>query len=249
MRNAPAPVYLSLAAAAALASAQWLVFVYAPVEAEMKLTQKIFYIHLPLAWWALVSFFVVFVASIAFLRGKKRHWDTLADAAAEIGVVLAGLALATGSIWAKAAWWTWWTWDPRLTTTLIMWFVYAAYLVLRGLDLPWERKAAVRAVVGIVAFLDVPLVFFATRLWNSVHPAGTMASRDGLEPEMRLAVIACLAAFGIFWLALLLLRYRLARLEERAQALRVGQQIWEELPPRPRGTGEAPPPQAPPAGA
>ncbi len=220
MRSTATSIYLALAAAAALASCQWLVFVYAPVEEQMKLTQKIFYVHLPLAWWGLFSFFVVFVASIAFLRSKKRHWATLADAAAEIGVVLAGLALITGSIWAKAAWWTWWTWDPRLTTTLIMWFVYAAYLVLRGLDLPWERKAAVRAVVGIVAFLDVPLVFFATRLWHSVHPAGTMTSRDGLEPEMRLTILACLAAFGLFWLALLLLRYRLARMEERVASLR-----------------------------
>ncbi len=217
------PVFLSLSATVLLALSQWLVFAYAPVEATMKLTQKIFYLHLPLAWWGLISFFVVFVAGIGFLRTGKRHWDTLADAASEIGVVLAGLALATGSIWAKAAWWTWWTWDPRLTTTLIMWFVYAAHLVLRGLDLPWERRAAVRAVVGIVALLDVPLVFFATRLWQSRHPVGTMVASDGLEPEMRLTVLACLAAFGVFWLTLLLLRCRLARMEDRLRGLRAGQ--------------------------
>ena len=218
--NTSLSIALALAATAALALAQWFIFVYAPIEAQMKMTQKIFYIHLPLSWWGLVSFLVVFVASIAFLRTRQRRWDLLADAAAEIGVVLTGLALVTGSIWAKAAWWTWWTWDPRLTTALIMWFVYAAYLVLRGLDLPWERKAAVRAVVGIVAFLDVPLVFFATRLWKSIHPAGTMSERDGLEPEMRLTILVCLAAFGLFWLALLMLRCRLGNQEDRLKSLR-----------------------------
>lgn len=203
-----------------MAFVQWLIFVYAPVEAEMKLTQKIFYLHLPLAWWALFSFFVVFAAGIAYLRSRREKWEILADSAAEIGVVLAGLTLATGSIWAKAAWWRWWLWDHRLTTALVMWFIYAAYLVLRGLDMPAERRALVKAVVGVVAFLDVPLVFFATRLWQSNHPVGVMASGDGLEPEMRLTIFAGLAAFGLFWAALLALRCRIAKLELRELALR-----------------------------
>lgn len=203
-----------------MAFAQWLIFAYAPVESEMGVTQKIFYLHLPLAWWGLFSFLLVFIGSVAYLRTRNEKWEILADSAAEIGVVLAGLALATGSIWAKAAWWRWWIWDYRLTTALVMWFIYAAYLVLRGLDMPAGRRAVVKAVVGVVAFLDVPLVFFATRLWQSNHPVGVMTSRDGLEPEMRITVLACLAAFGLVWAALLHLRCRIARLEKKETALR-----------------------------
>lgn len=213
------PAFLALTGGAGTAAAQWLIFEYAPVEKTMQLTQKIFYLHLPLAWWALFSFFIVFAASAAYLYTRKTRWEHLADSAAEIGVVLTTLTLVTGSIWAKAAWWRWWIWDHRLTTALIMWFVYAAYLVLRGLDMPRQRRAAVKAALGIIAFLDVPLVFFATRLWQSNHPVGIMSSRDGLENEMRLTIFACLAAFGLFWAALLLLRTRMARMEEAVQTL------------------------------
>ncbi len=162
------PVFLTLAGGLAMAAVQWLVFQYAPIEREMGMSQKIFYLHLPLAWWGLFSFFVVFVANIAFLRTRKARWEILADSAAEIGVVLTTLVLITGSIWAKAAWWRWWIWDYRLTTSLIMWFVYAAYLLMRNLDMPRERLAALTAVLGVVAFLDVPLVFFR-------HPAVAVA--------------------------------------------------------------------------
>lgn len=221
-RASTAMPMLALAGGLAMALAQWLVFSYAPIEAQMKLTQKIFYLHLPLAWWALISFTVVFAASIAYLRTKNPRWEILADSAAEIGVVFAALVLATGVIWSKAAWWRWWMWEHRLTTTLIMWFIYSAYLVLRGLDVPKERRAAIKAVLGIVAFLDVPLVFFATRLWESSHPVGIMSAKDGLEPEMRLTILACLAALGLFWGGLLLYRCRVARLEERLAAFGEG---------------------------
>ena len=208
--------FLALAGGIGMAVSQWLVFAYAPLEESMRLTQKIFYLHLPLAWWGLFSFLLVFIASAQYLRTREPRWERLADAAAETGVVLATLVLGTGIIWSKAAWWQWWVWDYRLTTTLVMWFIYAAYLALRGLDMPRERRALVKAVVGVVAFLDVPLVFFATRLWRSNHPVGVMSARDGLEPEMRVAVLASLAAFGLFWLALVRLRCRIALLEEKA---------------------------------
>lgn len=204
---------LAVAAALAMGVTQWFVFRYAPLEAEMKFVQKIFYLHLPLAWWGLFSFFTVFAASIAYIKSRNPRWEHLADSAAEIGVAFTGLALVTGSIWAKAAWWTWWIWDYRLTTTLVMWFIYAGYLLLRGLEMPAERKALVKAVLGVVAFLDVPLVFFAARLWQSRHPAGIIASGDGMEPEMRLTLFVSLAAFGLVWAALLLIRRRLAGLE------------------------------------
>ncbi|MDR0466313.1 MAG: cytochrome c biogenesis protein [Deltaproteobacteria bacterium] len=212
----------ALLAASALALCQWLVFVYAPVERSMGLAQKIFYLHLPLAWWGLASFFVVFAASIAYLRSRKQRWDHLARAAAEVGLMLATLTLITGSVWARHSWGVWWTWDPRLTTALVMCFIYAGYLALRGLDLPQSRKGAICAVVGIAAFLDVPLVFVSARLWRSIHPAVFASEGGGLEPEMRLTAMVCVACFGLLWLTFTALRARqldlAARVEDLAMA-------------------------------
>jgi heme exporter protein C len=207
------------AAGLALAFCQWLIFVHAPVERSMGITQKIFYVHLPPAWWALISFFVTFAASIAYLRGRKPFWDHLARAGTEVGLVLATLTLVSGSIWARRSWGVWWTWDPRLTTTLIMCFVYAGCLALRGLDLPEQRKGTLCAAVGIAAFLDVPLVFASARLWRSVHPAVFATQGGGLEAEMRLVAFACTAAFGLFWFALTALRARQLALAGRLEDL------------------------------
>lgn len=209
---------LAILSVAALAVGQWFIWVYAPLEETMGVVQKIFYIHMPLAWWALISFFVVFAASVRHLIKRDAASDILAGAAAEIGVLMSGLALISGSIWGRAAWNVWWTWDPRLTTTLIMWFVYAGYLVLRGSGMGGERRAMVSAVLGVVAFLDVPLVFYSARIWRSVHPAVIASKEGGMAPEMWHTVLANLVAFGFLWFTLLLARYALGRAEERARA-------------------------------
>jgi heme exporter protein C len=196
--------WLALAGGMALAACQWLIFVYAPVEATLGLPQKIFYLHLPLAWWGLISFFVVFCASAAHLCTRKPLWDSLAWAAAEVGLVLAILALVSGSIWARTSWGLWWTWDARLTTTLVMCFVYAGYLIIRSMDLPPQRRSRIAAVIGIVAFLDVPLVFFSARLWSYIHPPSI-----SLEPEMKLTLAACIGAFALLWAGLTLMCWKM----------------------------------------
>ncbi|MDR2055789.1 MAG: cytochrome c biogenesis protein [Desulfovibrio sp.] len=200
------PLLLLLSGCLSLACCQYLIYFYAPAEETMGLVQKIFYIHLPLAWWALFSFFLVFLGSVAYLLKRAPVADRLCAAAAETGVLLSGLALLTGMLWARKSWGVWWTWDPRLTTTLVMWFVYAGYLVLRGLNLSAQRKGLVCAVLGVVAFLDVPLVFVSARIWRSIHPAVLGAQGGGLEPEMKLTVAACVVAFGFFWAGLVWLR-------------------------------------------
>ena len=210
-------------AALALAVHQFMIWSYAPV-AQSGVVQKIFYMHLPCSWWALVSFFVVFVASIFYLFGRKDRFDRMAGAAAELGVLFATLALVTGSVWARAEWGHWWLWDPKLTTALIMWYVYAGYLVLRSTPMGRDRKALVCAVLGIVAFLDVPLVFFAANLWGSAHPDGLARKSSGMEVRMWHTVFAGLAAFGFVWGAMLLSRVRqLARKAELEARL-----IWDE---------------------
>ncbi|SHN49204.1 cytochrome c biogenesis protein [Desulfovibrio litoralis] len=192
---------------------QWLIFIYAPVETQMGITQKIFYFHLPFAWWSFISFFVAFVSGILYLYSKNFFWDNLGVAAVEVGVVFCSLALITGSIWARHSWNTWWTWDPRLTTSLVLWFIYVGYLIIRGLEMSKARLATISAVLSIIAFLDVPLVFFSARLWRTVHPAVFGNQNGGLEPEMKLTVFICLFAFMFFWLALVLIRQRQKTLE------------------------------------
>ncbi len=198
----------ALAFAAASIIAQYLIWFHAPVEQSMGVVQKIFYTHMPLAWWSTVSFFVNFVASILYLAKRRDAYSRLAGAAAELGVLFSGLALITGMCWARPIWNVWWTWDPRLTTTLVMWFVYAAYLLLRASDVGGQRQDTVLAVLGVVAFLDVPLVFISARYWRSIHPSVLGSQGGGMEPEMWLAVLANLVAMGLFWLALLAFRTR-----------------------------------------
>ncbi len=194
-------------AIAALAVHQYMIWNYAPI-AQSGPVQKIFYMHLPCSWWALVSFFVVFASSIMFLFKRDDVYDRVAGAAAEIGVLFATLALVTGSVWGRAEWGHWWLWDPKLTTSLIMWYVYAGYLVLRSTPMGRDRKALVCAVLGIVAFLDVPLVFFAAKLWGSAHPDGLARKSSGMEVRMWHTVFAGLIAFGFVWGGMLLTRIK-----------------------------------------
>ncbi len=215
-------------AALGMAVSQYFILVYAPVEQTMGMVQKIFYVHVPLSWWAFASFFVVFVASIAYLRTKSPKWDAWALAAAEVGVVCTSLALITGSIWARHSWGVWWTWDPRLTTALIMWFVYVAYLVLRGLEMSPQRNATIRGVLGIIAFLDVPLVFFSARLWRTIHPAVFTSKGSGLDPDMLTALLVCLASFGCVWASLVFVRARQLMQEATLNRLYMTQTDIEE---------------------
>ncbi len=210
---------LAITGAAGLVIAQYFIWVYAPVEATMGILQKIFYFHLPLAWWGLISFFIVFCASLVFLITKKPVMDRLAQTAAEMGLLYSGLALITGSLWARAAWNTWWTWDPRLSTTLVMWFIYAGYLALRqSIDNP-QKMRAVCAVLGVVAFLNVPLVFLSARMWRSIHPAVFGSGGGGLEPEMMTTLLVCIFAWGILTIGILLYRVRQLDIKDRIKSL------------------------------
>ncbi len=201
-----------------LAASAYLIFFYAPTEATMGLSQKIFYIHLPLAWWGLVSFGLVFFASIAFLWKRKASYARLALASCEIGELCAVLTVATGMLWGRAAWGVWWTWDPRLTTALVLCFIYAGYLLVNGLDFAAERRRVVCAVIGCIAFIDVPLVFFSSRIWRSIHPAVFTRSGAGLTEEMLITVLFSVAALGFLVLGLLCMRYKILSLEDRLAA-------------------------------
>lgn len=182
------------------------VFIYAPTEVNMGVVQRIFYFHVSAAWLAFAAFGVVFVASILFLWKKLEKWDIAAASSAEIGVVFTTLVLLTGPLWAKPTWNTWWTWDPRLSTTVVLWFIYVSYLMLRAFTLNEEKGARIAAVFGIIGFVDVPVVFMSIRWWRTIHPV-VIKSRDiGLAPQMLVTMIISLIAFTFLFIWLFSLR-------------------------------------------
>ena len=148
----------------AMVAALWCVFVYAPTEKAQGIVQRIFYFHVSSAMTMFVAFFVVFIASIIFLWKHGEWWDQAALGAAELGVLFCTLVLITGPIWGRPIWGVWWTWDPTLTLTLVLWLIYVAYLMLRA-DATDPRRARFAAILGIIGFIDVPLIRWSIERW------------------------------------------------------------------------------------
>jgi heme exporter protein C len=183
----------------------YMIFIVVPTEVTMGIIQRIFYYHVPMSWVAFLAFFIVFVASIMYLWKRDRKWDIVAASSAELGVIFTTLALITGSIWAKPIWGVWWTWDARLTTTLVLWLIYVAYLLVRSYIAEEEKAARFAAVVGIVGFIDVPIVALAIVLWGTQHPSPVIFE-GGLEPIMLVTLLISLTAITCVYFLLLLTR-------------------------------------------
>ncbi len=217
----------TLAVAALIGIAGYAALFLAPTERSMGLIQRIFYFHVPSAWTAFVAFLIVFVANIAYLLRRAARWDWLAVSAAEVGLAFCTAVLVTGPIWAKPVWGIWWTWDARLTSTFVLWVLYASYLLLRTLVADPERRAVVSAVFGIFAFLDVPLVYMSIRLWRTQHPQPVIAggTASGLDPQMWRVFLTCWAALLGLMVLLVRQRYRLEALRHEVQELMVEAEV------------------------
>jgi len=209
-------------ATAAMFAALWCVFMYVPNERMMGVVQRIFYFHVGSASTMFFGFFVAGGASLLFLWRGSAEYDRLAVAAVEISMVFCTIVLVTGAIWARPIWGAWWTWDPRLTMTVILWTIYAVYLVLRSgarEDPQIARYAAVLAVIGV---LDIPLIRVSVRLWRGIHPSVLSAPPDkgGLEdPRMVVSLLVSLGACVLLFLWLLWLRYEGLRLRDTLHRL------------------------------
>ena len=217
-------IAFEFATPATMLGALYAIFLYAPVEKTMGIIQKIFYFHVSSAFLSFFAFFIVFVASILYLYRRDRKWDILAQSSAEIGVIFCTLVLITGPIWAKPVWNVWWTWDPRLTTSLILWFIYVSYLMLRGMAGEGQR-ASFAAVFGIVGFINVPITFFAIRIWRTIHPVVIRSSGISITSAMLNTLIITIVAFTLLFFHLLLARIRLERMREDWGEMRA---LWEE---------------------
>jgi heme exporter protein C len=193
---------------------------YVPTEATMGIVQRIFYFHVPSAITSFLAFFVAFLASCAYLATRRLTWDNIAHAAVEIGVLFCTAVLVSGPLWARPVWGAWWPWEPRLTTTLILWLLYISYLLLRTYTENREQRARFSAVLGIIAFLDVPVVYLSVRWWRGVHPIVFGPGGGGIAPRMGHAFMAALGTFFLLFVVLLHLRTRIGSLEDEVEELR-----------------------------
>jgi heme exporter protein C len=208
--------------AAAMAVALFVVFLVAPREAVMGDLQRIFYFHVSSAWVGYLALFVSLVGSVLFLTRRELRWDRLALCSVEIGLVFMTGAIITGSIWAKATWGVWWTWEPRLTTSAVLWAIYASYMTLRRAMEDQGRRARVAAVYSILGFVSVPINFMAIRWWRTVHPLVFEGGDSNLTPLMLATLIFSVATFTLLYAALLSYRMGLERMSEGIQQLMRG---------------------------
>jgi heme exporter protein C len=191
-------------------------WVVAPTERTMGDVQRIFYYHVPSAWTAFCLFFTNLIASIVYLVRKNSKADSLAVAAAEVGVVFCTIVLVTGPIWARPVWGIWWTWDVRLTTTLVLWLIYVSYLVLRRFS-DSAQTPVLAAVLAIFGALDVPLVYFSIWFFRTQHPQPVIGGGGSLDPRMLHAFLINLLAFSCFGALVCWWRYRLERLQREVE--------------------------------
>ena len=191
-------------------------YVMSPADRYMGHLQKIMYVHVPAAWAAFVAFIVVFVASVMYLWKRTEKWDLLGAAAAEVGTFLTALTLLLGSIWGRPTWGVWWTWDPRLTTTAILLMIFAGYLALRSFTEDADRRAVWSAAIGILGFVNVPIVYMSVRWWRTLHQVqSTTKSMNPLYLKF-LALNGVVFLLATTWM--IGRRYYAAQLERRVEA-------------------------------
>jgi len=201
----------------------YLIFMVAPTDSVLGHVQRVFYFHVPIAIMSFLAFFVVFIGSLMYLIKRTPKWDAIAHASAEVGVVFVTLALITGIIWARPIWNTWWTWEPRLTTTLILWLIYVAYLMVRSYAPSQSKGAIYAAVVGIIGFIDVPIVYYSVVWWRSIHPSpvvGPFAQADALDGTMAWILLYSFITFLFFFAYMVAERMELRKTEEALGRIR-----------------------------
>jgi len=215
-----AQIALPIAATALAVFTLYGAFFLAARERVMGDIQRIFYFHAPAGIVSFLAFFVTFVAGIGFLATRRKGWDIVGHSSAEIGLLFQSVVLLTGPLWARPVWGTYWTWEARLTTSLILWLIYAGYLLVRRYTDDPEQQARFAAVVGIIGFLDVPIVYWSIRFWRGHHPIVLKASGGGgLDESMRPVFLSGIITYLVLYFCLMALRLPLGKAEEEARWL------------------------------
>lgn len=202
--------------------ALYLALIWVPDERSLGVSYRIFYIHLGVAETALLVLTANFVLSILalFMKSRREVLDRFAGATAEVGLLMTTATLASGMLWGRVAWGAFWTWDPRLTTTAILWFLYAGYLLLREAIDHEGRRIVYSAVYAIVVFVDVPIVYLSVHWWRSIHPVVFTDTGINITPQMMIAVTVFFAATLLIALDLIYLRAYQEKLRQGMERLR-----------------------------
>jgi len=211
LRSDPIGLGFGIATILTLSIGIYMAFVYAPTELTQGQAQRIFYVHVPMAWLAYLAFAVVFVGSLGFLWKRSARMDRVARSAAELGFLFTSLVLVTGMLWGRPIWNAWWSWDARLTTTLILWFIYLGYFMLRAYADDRERGARYGAVLGIIGAVDVPLIHFSVTWWRTLHPEPVVLNTSGpnLPDSMLATLLVCFLGFTLLFVYLMIQKYRI----------------------------------------
>ncbi len=211
-----------VAALAALVSAigLWDGWWNAPVERELKMSQKIFYFHAPLGICTILLTVVAAGAAIHYLRRRTEGADLLSEACMEVVLVSCGIVLVTGSLWAKPGWGEWLPWtEPRVTTMLVLFLIALGYAVLRSSVEEPERRARLSAVFAIIGAMDALLSYAAIHIWNTTHPRVITARGAQLQEDILRAFLICIGGIALWTVAVTGLRFRLARVRSRVERL------------------------------
>ena len=197
--------------------------VHAPTVRIEGDVQRLMYVHVPAALVMYCAYTLVFVASLAYLYQRQARWDEVAAAAAEVGTVFATIMLLTGPIWARPVWGVWWVWDARLTSSLILWLIFVAYLMLRAQGGPDQQVARYCAVLGIIGFLDIPIIHYSVTWWRTLHPEPKIMTEGsiglGVEPTMLAVLAISLAAAVTVFANLFTVRLQLERIARKLEGL------------------------------
>jgi len=217
-------VGLTVLGIAGMGLLHWMVFFFVPTESSMGVVQRIFYIHVPAAWVAFLAFGIVALTGAVYLWLGDERLDIASVSAAEGGMVFTTVVLLSGPLWGKIAWGTWWTWEPRLTLTLLLWFIYLGYFLVRNSSESPERGKKLAAVVGIVGALDIPLIHLSVVWFRSLHPQPVVVKPEGptLHPDMLTTLMTGLAAFTLLFAGLFLFRYGLGKARSASELRRHG---------------------------
>ena len=218
----------ALALVAILIGLYWSL-IAAPPDAYQGEVQRIMYLHLPSILTAYLSYFLVFIGSGMYLWKREKRDDILAHSAAEIGVLFTALTIIEGSIWGRTTWGVWWTWDARLTLTAILLLIYVGYLMLRSLIEDEDRAAVAGAVLGIIGFLDIPLIHMSVYWWRTLHQPPSILRPDkapweNVHPTMLTALVISFIGFLLLYFYLLSLRYGLGETRAQIRARRLEQE-------------------------
>lgn len=210
---------VTLVALLGVATVYLLALKFTPIEASQGAAQKIFYLHVPAAWGALVAFSLCGVASAAYLFLYEARVDRFAASSAEVGLAFSAVMLTTGPIWGKPIWGTWWDWDPRLTLTLLLFLLFLGYGALRSAIPDARERARYSAVVGIMALVLVPFIHLSVYLYRTIHPKPVVLRPEGpaLPPEMLRTLLVSVAVFTLLYVGLVTMRYALGLAQDHAE--------------------------------